>query len=178
MSRLRVAKCGPAIALAALALGGCSGGGISGLGPGPLPYKYSNAIAPSGFSESIIGPDRYRIQVKGPVNTPRERMEKIATTRAAEIGKDNRLGFFKIESVALNTHCETFIQGKQPGGSSSGTRKSSAYAIMTADVSYTKSPTDAGFLDSRQTFDQYRAELDQDQTAPPPIDPAAAQQCG
>src|SRR5688572_29198661 len=102
----------PARALAALALAGCSGG--VGIGAGPLPYQYSNAIAPSGFSETIIGPNRYRIQVRGPLNTPRERMEKIAATRAAEIGKDNRLGFFKIDSVEVGTHCEKYIKGGQP----------------------------------------------------------------
>jgi hypothetical protein len=168
---------GFAAASAVVALAGCSGG-MTGVGQGPLQYKYSNAIAPAGFSESIVGPDRYRIEVKGPLNTPRERMEKIAATRAAEIGKDNKLGYFKIDSVALNTHCEKYIQGGKPGSANAGEKKRTAYAVMTADVSYTKSPPDPSFLDSRQTFDRYRAELDQDQTAPPPMDPAAAQQCG
>ncbi|HYD15426.1 MAG TPA: hypothetical protein VEA77_03400, partial [Hyphomicrobium sp.] len=56
-----------AVDLAALALVGCSGGGLNTLSPGPLPYQYSNAIMPQGFSESVIGPDRYRIEVKGPL---------------------------------------------------------------------------------------------------------------
>lgn len=167
-----------AIAFAALAVAGCSGGagGLGNLGPGPLPYQYSNAIAPSGYSESIIAPDRYRIQVQGPANTPRERMEKIATTRAAEIGKENRLGYFKIDSVQLNVNCQQYIVGGKPTSQGSGERKKSAYAVMTADVSYTKQPPDASYLDSRQ-FEQYKAELDADKTAPPPLDPAAVQQC-
>jgi hypothetical protein len=176
MSRRKVADLGPAIALAALALAGCSAG-MPGIMQGPLPYQHSNAIAPAGYSESIIGPDRYRIEVKGPLNTPRERMEKIAATRAAEIGKDNRLGYFRIDSVQHNTHCEKYIQGGQPGSANSGAKKRTAYAIMTADVSYTKSPPDASFLDSRQTFDRYRAELDQDQTSPPPSDPSTLHHC-
>lgn len=176
MRRLSGTRWG-AVSAASVVLAACSGG-LTGVGQGPLAYKYSNAIAPSGFSESIIGPDRYRIEVKGPANTPRERMEKIATTRAAEIGKDNKLGYFRIDSVQLNTLCQKYIQGGKPGSANAGNKKQSAMVVMTADVSYTKSPPDASFLDARQTFDRYRAELDQDQTAPPPLDPAAMQQCG
>jgi hypothetical protein len=172
MPRLTIAHWGPAAVLTALVLTGCSAG-MTGLAPGPLAYQHSNAIAPAGYSESAIGPDRYRIEVKGPANTPRERLEKIAATRAAEIGKENKLGYFKIEQVQHNTHCEKYIQGGQPGSASSGAKKRTAYAVMTADVSYAKSPTDPSFIDSRTTFDQYRAELDQDQSAPAPLDPAA-----
>jgi len=167
-----------AATLGAFILAGCSAGGMPGIAPGPLAYQHSNAIAPAGYSESLIGPDRYRIQVKGPANTPRERMEKIAATRAAEIGKDNRLGFFRIDSVQHDVNCETYTIGGKPTNQMSGQKKSTAYAVMTADVSFTKSPPDASFLDSRQTFDRYRAELDQDQTAPPPLDTAALPQCG
>lgn len=175
MSRLMVAQ--GIAAATAVTLAACSSG-VTAIGQGPLPYQYSNAIAPSGFSESLIGPDRYRIQVQGPPNTPRERMEKIAATRAAEIGKDNRLGYFRIDSVQHNINCQQYIKGGKPTNVGSGEKKRTAYAVMTADVSYTKSPPDASFLDSRQTFDQYRAELDQDQSAPPPLDPAALPQCG
>lgn len=142
------------------------------MAPAPLAYQHSNAIAPAGYSESLIGPDRYRIEVKGPPSTPRERMEKIAATRAAEIGKDNRLGYFRIDSVRHTTHCETFKPGPRAPGSTSGT-KTLAYAVMTADVSYAKDPPDATYLNARTSFDQLRAELDQDRAAPPPADPAA-----
>jgi hypothetical protein len=162
--------------VAAIALAGCSSD-IVDLGQGPLPYKYSNAIIPSGFAESVIGPDRYRIEVRGPVNTPRERMEKIAATRAAEIGKDNKLGYFRIDSIQHDTHCKTYIQGGAPTSPGSGTKKQTTYALLTADVSYTQSPSDPSYLDSRQTFERYRAELDQDQSAPPPPDSTALPQC-
>jgi hypothetical protein len=77
-------------ALALTSLVGCSaGGGMTGaLGPGPVPYQFANAMVSQGYSESQIAPDRYRIDVKGPINTPRDRLEKIAATRAAEIGKE------------------------------------------------------------------------------------------
>lgn len=143
--------------LSALTLAACSGGGV-GLGTGSLPYQSSNAIMPQGYSESQIGPDRYRIDVKGPLNTPRERLEKIAATRAAEIGKDNRLGYFKIENVQQTNHCKRYIEGGQRGSNTQ--EKVSAYTMLTAEVSYSKQPGDPAYLDSRQAFDQYRAELD------------------
>ncbi|WP_072394013.1 hypothetical protein [Hyphomicrobium sp. CS1GBMeth3] len=178
MPRLSVRPFGPAAMTAAvLLLAGCSaGGGIGALSSGPLPYQRGNAIAPSGYTESQIGPDRYRIEVKGPPNTPHERMEKIAATRAAEIGKENHLGYFKIDSVNHATHCEDFKPGPRTPGGASGS-KTLAYAVMTADVSYTKSPPDPSYQNARQSFDQLRAELDQDQSAPPPSDPAAPPQC-
>lgn len=177
MLRLRFLSWGPGSALVALALAGCSSGGFRGIAQGPLPYQHSNAIAPAGYSESQIAPDRYRIEVKGPVNTPRERLEKIAATRAAEIGKDQKLGFFKIDAVQHGTHCEKYVVGKRPDGTGSGAR-SVAYAIATADVSYAKTPPDPSYLNATTAFDQYRAELDQDRSAPAPAEPAAAAQCG
>lgn len=167
----RLQGCAPAGAAltAALALGAC-GADFTGLAPGPLPYQHANAIVSAGYSESQIGPDRYRIEVKGPPGTPRERLEKIAATRAAEIGRDNNLGYFKIESVQHGTSCRTYTTGGKPGSPGSGATKALAQAVLTADVAYAKAPADAGYLDARATFAQYRAELDQDQ-APPPSGP-------
>ena len=171
MPRLRVGLSYPVLAAAALTLAGCSAGTPS-LGSGPLAYQHANIISPAGYSESQIGPDRYRIQVKGPLNTPRERMEKLAATRAAEIGKDNKLGFFKIDSVQHGSHCETFRPGAKAPGSNSAPKRI-GYAVTTADVSYAKAPPDTSYLEARTSFDQLRAELDQDQSAPAPADPAA-----
>ena len=104
-------KAAPALssAVCALLLAGCSSTGIGALAPpGPLPYQPANAIMPVGYSESLIGEDRYRIVVKGPLGTPRERMEKIATARAAEIGQDAKHKYFKVEGVQLTTTCQSY----------------------------------------------------------------------
>jgi hypothetical protein len=163
-------------ALAALALAGCSAG-MSGLGGGPLPYQHSNAIMPAGYSETMIGPDRYRIEVKGPLETPRERMEKIAATRAAEIGRDQNLGYFKIDGVQHGTHCQTYTAGAQQGSKGTAEKKIQ-YAILTAEVTYARQPPDTTFVQARPAFDQYRAELDQMQASGLPAVPAALAQCG
>jgi hypothetical protein len=173
MPWLRVGLPYSMLAMTALALAGCTAGTPS-IGSGPLAYQHSNIIAPAGYSESQIGPDRYRIEVKGPLNTPRERMEKIAATRAAEIGKDQKLGYFKIDSVQHGSHCERFKPGAKAPGSNAGT-KTIGYAVTTADVSYAQQPPDASYLNARASFDQLRAELDQDQSASPPAD--ATVQC-
>ncbi|WP_439543395.1 CC0125/CC1285 family lipoprotein [Hyphomicrobium sp.] len=167
----------------ALLLAGCSGTGIGSTGigalapPGPLPYQHANAIMPVGYSESLIGEDRYRIEVKGPLGTPRERMEKIATTRAAEIGQDAKHKYFKVEGVQLTTACQSYTIGGKPGSIGAGQKKRTAQAILTADVTYAKAPSDPAFVETRGAFERYRAELDQDQTPSIPADPATSQ-CG
>jgi hypothetical protein len=170
---------GVVAAMCAAALAGCSQGpgGISGIGSitaaGPLPYQHSSAFMPAGYSESIIGPDRYRIEVKGPIGTPRDRLEKIAATRAAEIGKDGKFKYFKVDAIQQSNTCKTYRVGGKPGSIGSGDTKTSALTILTADVTYAKAPADPTYLESKATFERYRAELDQDQTPPPPVAPGA-----
>jgi hypothetical protein len=165
----------------ALLLAGCSGNGIGATGigaigtPGPLPYQYASAFAPNGYSESLLGEDRYRIEVKGPLGTPRERMEKIAHTRAAEIARDAKHKYFKVESVQVATSCKSYVTGGKPGSMGSGEKKRISQTILTADVTYAAAPADPGFVETRGAFERLRAELDQDQSAPVPADPASAQ---
>lgn len=167
----------------ALLVAGCSQSGIgaTGIGAfagvGPVPYQHASAFMPVGFSESLIGQDRYRIEVKGPLGSPRERMEKIALTRAAEIGKDAKHKYFKVEGVQVSNSCKSYVTGGKPGSMGAGKTKVSAHTILTADVTFAPAPADPSFLETRGAFERYRAELDQDQTSSPPVDPSTAQ-CG
>jgi hypothetical protein len=169
-----------------LLLAGCSGDGIGATGigatgfgaigaSGPLPYKHASAFAPTGYSESLLSEDRYRIEVKGPLGTPRERMEKIAHARAAEIARDAKHKYFKVEGVQVATSCKSYVTGGKPGSMGAGAKKSISQAILTADVTYAKDATDPAFVETRGAFERLRAELDQDQSAPAPADPATAQ---
>ncbi len=113
---------------------GCSAGvsgisGLSGLGPSKLQYQASNAIMASGFSETALAPDHYRIEVTAYPTTSRERMEKVAATRAAEIGKENRLGYFKINNVEQTTRCKKYTAGGTRGGTGTEERKLAYVAI-------------------------------------------------
>jgi hypothetical protein len=167
----------------ALLLAGCSGTGVGSTGigafapPGPLAYQHASAFAPTGYSESLIGENRYRIEVKGPLGTARERMEKIANTRAAEIGKDAKHKYFKVESVQVATSCQSYVTGGKPGSMGAGQRKNIAQAILTADVTYAAAPADPAFVETRGAFERLRAELDQDPAPSAAIDPATSQ-CG
>jgi hypothetical protein len=160
---------------------GCSqsGIGVTGIGavaaPSPLTYQHATAFSPAGYSESLIGEDRYRIEVKGPLGTPRERLEKIANTRAAEIGRDAKHKYFKVEGVQVATSCKSYVTGGKPGSMGSGQQKTIAHTILTADVTYAKAPADPAFLETRGAFERYRAELDQDQTVSSAPDPATSQ---
>ena len=177
MTRLRDTAAGALAAIGAVLAAGCSAGvGILG-STGALPYQHSNAIMNAGYSETQLGPDRYRIQVKGPLNTPRERLEMVATTRAAEIGKDNHLKYFKIEGFEHATTCQKYIVGGQRGGSGAEKRKT-GFAVLNANVVYTKDTPDPSYVESKTAFDQYRSQLDQPQAGGLPADPAATAQCG
>lgn len=162
-------------ACVALALPGCSGG-VGSLGGDPLPYQHANAFVSHGYSEALIAPDRYRIEVKGPAATPRARMENIAATRAAEIGRDNKLGYFKIDRLQHTTSCKRYIVGGQRGGTGQQER-TLALAVLTAEVSYARTPPDAGYVEAKTAFDQYRAALDQPEPAGLPPETAALPSC-
>ena len=142
-----------------LVLAACSAGneGIGSLGPpATVPYQHANAIANAGFRETRIGPDHYRIEVTGNAHASPARLEKIAATRAAEIGRDNRLRYFKLDNLQHTTRCTPRRSTHRGGG-----HGELNYRVLTADVTYAPAPPDATYRESRPAFDQLRAELDQ-----------------
>ncbi len=183
MPRSMFARTAAASALLALTAcssseGGGSGiGAIGSIGGASVPYQHSNAIMTSGYSETVIAPDRYRIEVKGPGGASRERFEKIATARAAEIGRDQRLGHFRIEGMQVASSCQNFRAMGKAGASTNTPEKTLTYAVLTAEVSYAKNTTDPTYRNSKD-FDALRAAVDQPDTSPAPaVDPAQPGQC-
>ena len=150
---------GPPIVV--LLLAGCSAGNdsigaVGSLGaPAIVPYQHSNAIAPAGFKESQLGPEHYRIEVTGKADASLARLEKIAATRAAEIGRDNRLRYFKLDNLQHTTRCTPARSTYRGGG-----HGELNYRVLTADVTYARTAPDATYRESRSAFDQLRAELD------------------
>jgi hypothetical protein len=162
-------------------LAGCSSGsgglsGIGGFGPANLSYQASNAITKAGYKEEQLAPDRYRITVTGYSHTPRERLEKIAQTRAAEIGDENRLGSFRLENLAVTTRCEKFTSGVEKGASG-GQKRAELYTVLTAEAAYAKNPPDASYVNARQVLPQLKADLEAQAFPPVPADPVAQSQC-
>lgn len=160
-----------AVAAAAF-LAGCASG-MTSMAPGPLGYQHSNAMMMTGFSETAIADDHYRIEVTGYANTSRERLEKIAAARAAEIGRDNRLGYFKINGVEQSSRCQKFVSSSQKSSAGGGIERHVPMAVLVADVTFAKHPPDTSYIEAKTAFDQYRAELDADTVPPPPLESVA-----
>lgn len=155
------------IAASSLLLAACSGGAPL-LGGGLAPYQPSNSFMPVGYSEEIVGPDQYRVRASGTDTTPYERVEKIATARAAEIGAGMRKDYFKITGVRRDFACSKKKEGyKVPDTAAS------ARPTVSIDVVYSTTAGDAQFLSSKDTFARLSAELLSD-TYPEETQQAAA----
>jgi hypothetical protein len=137
-------------------------------------YSASNLMSPSGYSETPIDPMHYEVRAGGTESTTRERVEKIALARAAEIGVEQRLKYFRVANVTHSVVC----------GKKGRTKDSEVPAIhrpaVALDVYYAKQPGPE-FRPSEETFAQVKAELDADATPPEAREAAKAAvraQCG
>jgi hypothetical protein len=143
----------------AAALGGCSG--VSSLGTPIASYGASNILSPAGYSQTMIDDTHYQVTAMGTEATPKERVEKIARARAAEIGVEQKLGYFKVASVQHGLKCEK----AQPGYKSEATPASSRPTVM-LDVVYAKDASGPGFASSAESFQTLSGELAGEVIAP------------
>src|SRR5262245_1448025 len=89
------------LALLTPAAAGCSGLGVDSVAT----YMPANAILPVGYFQKPTGDQQFQVGASGTEATPAARIEKIATARAAEIGVDQKLPYFKIASVTHGMSC-------------------------------------------------------------------------
>ncbi len=164
---MQISICGSVRAIAgvvvALSLAGCGSttellGGMSGAVTG---YSAGNAFSPLGYRSKEIDETHHTVIATGTATTPRARLEKIATIRAAEIGKEGKLGFFKIDSVQPAVEC-----GKKVDGYKGPSAKQSDYTRVVVAASYAKTATDPSYQPTDATFDRLTAELQADVVAP------------
>ena len=87
----------------AAALGGCSGMPL--LTQPIASYGEANAFAPAGYSQTKVDGTHYQVRATGTEATPRQRVEKIARARAAQIGVEEKLRYFKVASVQHAVRC-------------------------------------------------------------------------
>lgn len=162
-------------ACTALLAAGCAGGGLS-LSGSTTSYSASNAMMPVGYSEKEIEAAHYEVRAAGSEQTPRERIEKIALARAAEIGVEQRLKFFKVASVSHGVACSK----AKKGGTKTSDTPATYHPTVVLDVYYAKQPA-PDFRPAAETFAQVKAEIEPDTTTPEAKAAATAQiraECG
>ena len=139
-------------------------------------YSASNAMMPIGYSETPIDATHYQVKASGSEQTPKERVERIALARAAEIGVEQKLKFFKVASVTHGISCSK----KKQGGTKTGDVPATYHPTVVLDVYYSKQPA-PDFRPSAETFAAVKAEIEPDTTTPEAKSAAAAQvraECG
>lgn len=146
-----------------LALGACAGADLS---TGSIaPYEAANGFYPYGYQDTVINADQHKISASGSSTASKTRLEKIALTRAAEIGVEQRKAYFKVSNLTHSVKCTK----KQNASAKFSETRASSRPVVTIDVVYADTPVDPEFRDSKSSLAEYKAALEAD-TAP--ADPA------
>jgi hypothetical protein len=146
-------------------LGACAGTDLKPIAS----YGQANALSPSGYSEKQVSDTQYQVTATGTDATPKERIEKIARARAAQIGVEQRLKYYKVSSVQFGVACSKSHEFYKGGSIPSGSRQT-----VLLDVVYAKEPTDPTFVSTKDSFEALSGELNNEVV--PPEAKAAAQQ--
>jgi hypothetical protein len=141
------------------ALGACSS--LPHLDPPVASYGASNVFSPSGYSETKVDDTHYQVKATGTEGTPTARLEKIARARAAEIGVEGHLKYFKVTSVQPSLTC-----AKKQAGYKSQTQPPSGRPVVVVDVTYANEALDAGFASSAESFQALNSQIGGEVVAP------------
>ena len=138
----------------------------------------SSAIVLAGYSEKALDDTHYEVRANGTESTPSSRVEKIAMARAAEIGVEGKLRYFKVASVRHGVQCSA-KQEIYKGTAQAAVR----YPTVALDVLYAKgnAPPDASWQVAADTHARLVAELSAETSGPAEAQSAAADvkaQCG
>lgn len=140
-------------------LAGCSG--INEFSAPIATYGSATVFSPSGYNQSKIDDTHYQVTATGTEATPKARVEKIARARAAQIGVDEKMTYYKVTSVQHGLKCEK----SQPGYKSETTPASSRPTVTLA-VEYAKEPADPGFVSSSDSFASLSSEIASEVVSP------------
>jgi hypothetical protein len=146
-------------------LGACAGADLKPVAS----FGASNMMSPSGFSETKVSDTQYQVQAAGTEATPKARIEKIARARAAQIGVEEKMKFYKVANVQYGIACSKSHEFYKGGSVPSGSRQT-----VMLDVVYAKEPTDATFISTSDSYNALSGELSNEVI--PPEAKAAAQQ--
>lgn len=139
-------------------------------------YTESNMMSPTGYSERAISETQYAVRGTGTANTPRSRVEKLATARAAEIGVEQKFKYFKVVKVAHSVSCKKQFQNARGD-------KVPAHKLPLVDIEvvYAKDTKDPTYRSCSDTFKALSAELESEAIPDEAKTQAAAEvesQCG
>ncbi|MEO8419777.1 MAG: hypothetical protein ABI457_01160 [Hyphomicrobium sp.] len=115
----------------------------------------ANALAPSGYSETKVSDSEYQVRATGTEATPKARIEKIARARAAQIGMEQRLKYYKVASVEFGIVCSKKHEFYKGGTTSAGSRQTALINVV-----YAKEPTDPSFVSAKESYETLNSELD------------------
>jgi hypothetical protein len=143
-------------------LAGCSSlSAMTALTPPIADYTSATAFSPVGYSQTKIDDTHYQVSALGTEATPKDRVEKIARARAAEIGVDENMKFFKVTSVQHSTTC-----AKRQEGPKWAPTPSWAHPSVVLDVVYAKHTSDPTFQDSAEALSTLKMDLAAEDVAP------------
>ena len=110
---------------------------MTSLTPPVAEFTAASVFSPAGYTQTKIDDTHYQVQASGTEATPKERVEKIARARAAEIGVYEKMKFFKVTSVQHSITCNR----RQEGYKTTSTPASARPSVV-IDVVYAKDTTD------------------------------------
>jgi hypothetical protein len=134
---------------------------MTSLTPPVAEFTAASVFSPAGYTQTKIDDTHYQVQASGTEATPKERVEKIARARAAEIGVDEKMKFFKVTSVQHSITC-----GKRQEGYKTTSSPSSARPSVLLDVVYAKETTDPTYQSATDTLTTLKTDLAAEQVAP------------
>jgi hypothetical protein len=159
----RSITCSLALCASALAAG-CSGmtsTGLTPLSPPVAQYTSASIFSPAGYSQSKIDDTHYTVAASGTEATPISRVEKIARARAAEIGVEEKMPYFKVTNVQQGMTC-----GKRQEGYKSAATPASSHPSVILDVVYAKDAADPTFQNAVEAVTTLKTDLAAEEVAP------------
>src|SRR5262245_53813770 len=141
---------------------GCSGmTSLTPLSPPIAQYTSASIFSPAGYSQSKIDDTHYQVSAAGTDATPLSRVEKIARARAAEIGVDEKMPYFKVTSVQQGTTCAKWQESYK-----SAATPASSHRSVVLDVVYAREASDPTFQNAAETLAALKTDLAAENVAP------------
>lgn len=151
----------------------CSGPSM--IGGADVAYVPASVVSPVGYSQSQLDATHYTVKAAGLSATPPAHVERIAQARAAEIGVENKLRWFKVTSVTHGIRCVERREGYKAPASAAN-----FYPTVALEVSYDNGvvPPDASWQASAGAFEQAKAALAAPSADPPVTIDSVKARCG